>query len=74
MAQSDTQYQFLYGVVAEALAKKYLMKQLSSQPSPKFRKLNDGMNAAALEEGVTLSPKSIQVESSGLINRRKKTR
>ena len=74
MAQSDTQYWFLYNVVAEELAKKQLMKQFSSQPSPNFRKLNDGMKAAALEEGdnftVTdaLTEIAFPVPKGGLIN------
>ena len=50
MVQSETQYQLLYEVLAEELQKKQVESEMSSQPSPKLRKLTGGMRAAILNE------------------------
>ena len=50
MVQSDSQYQFLYDVVLEELQKKHLASQLLEYPSPKLRRLNDGMKVTALSD------------------------
>ena len=50
MVQSGSQFQFLYDVLAEELAKQQATIQLSGQPSPKLRKLTGGMKAAMLDE------------------------
>ena len=47
MVQSEIQYHFLYDLLLEELQKKQLAAQLLEQPSPKLRKLNDGLKSAA---------------------------
>ena len=50
MVQSEVQYQFLYDTILEELLKRRIATQLSEQPSPKLRKLNDGLKAAAFDD------------------------
>ena len=47
MVQSEIQYHFLYDLLLEELQKKQLAAHLLEQPSPKLRKLNDGLKSAA---------------------------
>ena len=50
MVQMETQYQFLYDVIKEQYTRKTADFQRHGQPSPKLRKLADGVKAAWVEQ------------------------